>query len=809
MLFFIKNLVAVQASHALASRKFRTSGKLALGTLGLLLLIILSSCNVTRHLDEDKGERLLVRNSLQVDAEKKLRLSAKSALSYELAPLYRQKPNTKNFIFFHTRLWLYYKYKNRKTKFAKWILAKQAEMPAIYDSTLAFRTANNFKNQMHQRGYFRATCTYEPHYIGTKKARVVYDLKLGPQYTIDQVDYQSRDTQVLQIVKTLPTESPLKTGAPLDGQRFEAEKLRIASGLKEAGYAYFIPQFVDFTGDSSGTKSNVHVELLPYNDSTDHKTYTIGKVEVYSGVVPEVTVMRRDTTINGVYFAAVEPKFFVRPDRIYKTIAIRPGQQYKQSDFDKTIRSLNSLGVYRFVSVRPVPDTTQEGIMDVSIKLSPNKRFSIGGGFDFNYSTLNGGLIGISPSMTAQNRNLFRGAERITTTLNYNIEFDISAQRFIYAQEFKIQNELAFPRFFDYLGIWKLMDKIHFGKKRLLSANFYQQMRSSSKARISTNYDYLKVTDFYQYNLFNAAFGYNLRPNSQHQYSWDHIGLEVLRPRFDPKLNPSTFLALSFDNQLFTSVFLRSFNYTYTSRVNGFGERWTYRLSTEFSGLEVLAANRAWGAAFGKQDWKVGDLSFSEFMRFDQDVVYTRNFRKEVVGAVRFGAGIAVPFGDSKTVPYVKQFFVGGPASIRAFRIREIGPGGYLKIDPDTGKPDKTQPYFQAGDFRFEFNGELRFPIFSYFNGAVFLDGGNIWTIRNDVDRPEAQLRWDSYKNIALGTGFGIRGDFDYFVIRVDFGLPLRTPYLDPETNSYWVRKLISRMQLSDFNPNLAVGLPF
>ena len=618
----------------------------------------------------------------------------------------------------------------------------------------------------------------------------------------------SRDTDVLEIVKMLAPGSHLKTGAPLDGQLFDAEKLRLSAELKNRGFAYFVPQYIEFTGDSSGTKSDVHVEILPFNDSTMHKTYTIGKVEVFTGVVPELTVLRSDTTINGMYFAGVERKFFVRPDRLYQTIAIRPGMPYRQSDFDQTLRSLNSLGVYRFVSVRPVPDTTLEGKMNVAISLSPNQRVSVGYGNDFNYSSQKGGLIGISPYFSVINRNIFSGAERLSSTVNYNIEFDISARRLIYSQEFKIHNELSLPRYFDYLGIWKTLHKIHFGKKQLVPDQYYKQMRNSANARISTDYNFLNVTDFYKYDLFNASFGYTLRPNSQHQYSWDHIGIEVLRPTFDPKLTPSTFLRLSFDKQLFTGIILRSFNYTYTSRVNGFGERWTYRFNAEMSGLEVLAANRVWGAAFGREEWKAGDLAFSEFLRFDQDAVYSRNFTKEIVGAVRIGAGIGLPFGDSKTVPYVKQFFVGGPSSIRAWRIREIGPGGYLKLNAQ-GRPDSTQPYFQAGDFRFEFNGELRFPIFSYLKGAVFIDGGNIWTLRNDPGRAGSQLRWNSFKNIAIGTGFGIRGDFGYFVLRLDFGLPLRRPHLYPGTNSYWVPNLISGMQLRDFNPNLAVAYPF
>lgn len=777
----------------------------ALGVALFVLLFLQTSCNVTRHLDASKGERLLVRNALHVQSEKKLTLGAKTALSYELTPLYRQKPNTRSFGFFHTRLWLYYRYKDRNSKFSRWIISKQAEKPAVYDSTLAYRTATNFQNQMRQRGYFRATCKYSPNYIGAYKASVVYDLNLGPQYTIDTVTFASRDTQVLDILRATRGASHIKMGAPLDGQLFEAEKQRITVELKNRGYAYFFPQFVEFTGDSSGTKSTVRVEVLPFNDSTMHKVYSIGKVEVYSGVVPEVTTMRTDTTINGVYFAGVESKFFVRPDRLYKTIAIRPGQIYRQEDFDLTLRNLNSLGVYRFVSMRPVQDSTQEGKMDVMVNLSPNQRFSIGGGVDFNYSTLSDGLIGISPSLLVNNRNLFSGAERLRTTVDYNIEFNIAVSSLIYAQEFKIQNELAFPRSFDYLSLWKTLHRIKVGHRRLVPDRFYQQIGTAGNARIVGNYNYLKVTNFYQYHLLTASFGYFVRPNSLRSYSWDHIGIDVLRPDFATNLNPSKFLQLTFDDQLFTGFILRSFNYNYNSRMNGYGERWTYHFNTELSGLEIFALHRGWVAAFGKQDWAIDKLTFSQFFRLDQDVVYSRNFSQQVVGAVRFGMGLGMPFGDSQTVPYVKQFYVGGPSSIRAFRIREIGPGSYVQIDPSTGEPQKLQQYYQAADFRFEFSGELRFPIFSYFKGAVFLDGGNVWTLKYDSGRPGSQLGTNFYKSIALGTGVGIRGDFGYFVIRFDLGVPVRTPYRNPRTNSNWV----TDYKLNKVNPNLAIGFPF
>jgi outer membrane translocation and assembly module TamA len=795
-----------------ANTLFRTSGAFSrCGVKGLLLCLLFSACNVTKHLDSEKGERLLVKNTLTIKAVKKLRVSEKTALSYELSPYYRQKPNRKSFGFFYTRLWLHYRYKDRSSGFARWINKRVAEPPAIYDDGLAYRTALNFRNQMRQSGYFHAECTYEAKTVGKKKAKATYKLELGPRFTIRDVAFDSRDTMVADMMRRTAGESLLKKGGPLDARTFEAEKLRIAAMLKDRGFAYFIPQFVEFSGDSSGTKANVTVEALPFNDSTGHRRYFIGKVDVLSGVVPDFSAARNDTVIGGVHFAAAEPRLWVKPSLLRKKILLEPGTLYQQSNFDQTLRNLNTLGVYGFVSIRPLQDSLSTDQINVTVNLSPNRRFSYGGELDLNYSrnSISNGLLGLSPIYRLQNRNLFSGAEHLQSSLSYNIEFDITNPRLIFAQEFKFQNEMLFPRFFDYMGFWKLANRVRLGKRRLVPSPFYSRMRSDGEARLSANYNYLNVTAFYSYHLSNVSFGYKVRSHPEHQYTWDHIGVDVLRPRFDSLSASGEFLRRSFANQLFTGLLMRSFNYSYNSRANRFGERWSFRFGAELSGLEVLAAHRALSALKGTRQpaWQLGDLEFAQFLRLDQEVVYTRNFSKEFAGAVRIGAGMATTFGDTKAMPYVKQFFVGGPSSLRAWRIRELGPGGFVPRDEENNPvPPKTQPFYQAGDFRFEFGGELRFPLFLWFKGAVFVDGGNIWTLRNDETRPGSQLSLGSYKNIAIGTGLGLRMDVDYFVLRLDFGVPLRRPYADANGKGYWVKNLLSRPV---FNPNLAVGYPF
>jgi outer membrane protein insertion porin family len=787
----------------------------------LLALLLLGACNVTKHLNVERGERLLAKNSIELKSTQRLRFSERDAVKGELATLYKQRPNRREFFdIFPTRLWLYYRYRNRTKRFARWINTRVAEPPSIYSDTLAQRTVRSMENYVRQRGYFDADATYFTEFAGRYRAKTKYTVDLGPLYTINSVSFGSRDSNIQRILLETLGESLLEPGGALDGRTFEAERQRITREVKNRGYAFFAPNYIAFTGDSTGTRTDVAVQVLLPADSSLHKTYRVGDVAVFSSLVPDYSSIRQDTTINGVYYATSERNFEVKPGQLAKSIFIRPGELYRQDDFDKTVRRLNGLGIFRFVSLRPALDTLEPDEIDVPISFAPNKRLPVGGEVVLNTSTssLTGQLFGVSSSGFVRNLNLLGGAENYYTTVQYNVEFDIGRiDRPIYSQEWKLSNELFIPRFFDYLGLWGLAHRTRlwpFG--RVLGKGLYGRLQSDGQARLALSYNYLDLTSFYVYNLFNGSFGYSLRTPT-HQYSFDHVGIDVLQPRarplFDTLVANNEFLRLSFGPQLFTGFLLRSFSYNFSQTPNRFGERWFFRLNSEVSGAEVLGANRLWNAITGQRDtFRIGDLSFSKYARFDVDGGYAREFFRGITGALRIGSGIVLPFGDTREAPYVKQFFVGGPSSLRAWRIRELGPGGFCEIDSATGlcrlESERRTAFYQAADFRFEFNAEVRFPIFWWFKGAVFLDGGNIWTLKPDPDRPNAELRWDSYRNIALGTGLGVRGDFGFFVLRFDLGLKLRRPFPDARGN-YWIEDRIRHLKLRDFVPNLAVGYPF
>jgi outer membrane protein insertion porin family len=798
-----------------------------------LLLLGGSACNVHKYLDKSKEERLLTKNTIKFQSAKGMSLAERTALQYELGGFYKQQPNRRSWPLklFQRRVWLYHRYANKPdtSAFGRMMLKKIAEPPAIYDEAKARKTAQNIQNEIRQRGYFNAKCNYETKYKGKYSAKVTYTLDFGEVYVIESANFVSKDPKVETIMRASATESNFKRGEPISQVRFESERVRLTKAMRDNGYAFFAPNYIRFTGDSTGNRVRVTAEALLTPDSAFHKTYRLRNVNVFEGLVPDFSTMRQDRFVgkDSMYFSTDKTAFEIRPDRLYAKIFVKPDSLYRQRDFDQTLRSLNALGVYKFVALRPTLDSVNRDRLDVNLFLTPNKRLSVGRDFDFrgtqNIDGLNAGgnLIGVSFSTFFQHKNLFRGAEHFDTRLVANVEFNGarfgsggSQENLLFSSDFSVQNQLTLPRYTSYLKLWNLGHRLRFRNHKLVGDGFYSRLKNESQTHLAVNYTYLNVFGFFEYNLFNASLGYDLRI-PERNYVFNHIGIDLLQPNIDASRQYSPFFLKGFTNQLFTGFLFRYFSFTRSTQPNRFGERWVLRLNSDLSGLEEHLLHGLWYA--GKKDpppSRIANVDFAKYIRLDMEAIYSREFRKDWVGGLRFATGAARNYGNTEAVPFVKQFFVGGPGGLRAWRIRETGPGAYVQrtrsglVTPDSLK---DRPFFQSGDFRLEFNGELRFPMFWWVKGAVFVDGGNVWNFKRTDDYPGGELQRNSYKNIALGTGFGIRADFDYFVFRLDFGLPLRNPYpkYQDVDGEYWIPNRFSKLQIRDFRPNLAVAYPF
>jgi outer membrane protein insertion porin family len=809
----------------------------------LLLLPILQSCNTTQFLDKTKGEKYLKKNVIVIEKNADGKVKNRSSLSYELSKLFKQKPNRK--FFGVPRQFFYFTAQDTigKTKFGKAFSRFQgkslAEEPVYLDTALARETADAMQFYLENRGYFFADVEQQ---ISTSKkdtkATVTYYVQTGRQFKIDTITFVSRDTAIQRILREISNESLLKPGNPIDVRLYDQEVARITRYLRNNGYAFFYPQYITNleATDSSNVDHTVglKLEVLTPTGKEKHQKYSVGNIYVYPDFDPASPVKSKpDTLIQGLFFATRGEEFKVKPRTLTNSIYFRTGQTFSQEKVDNSERQLGALGVFRPLIISYEEDTLNAGVLNFYVPLTPTKKWEIGADFDINTTERKGvvgnrNLIGLSFSPSLRNRNFLKGAELLIGNVDFGIELAPFSGRkeIINALDFRLQTDLYFPRFVDYFGLWKgLRNASATGPK------FHEKLRQKATSRLSMGYNSLILLNNYRLQFINMSFGYEIPVTVNHRVFLNHFGVDLVIPkveigsRFDSLLNDIPSLRNSFSKQFITGLVLRDLNFIYTTTPRTSGPTWYFRGYFDVSGLEIMGANSLYNTIAKKSEtFDFFNVEFSHYTKLELDGRNYWNFGPQRSFVIRLNSGIALPYYRSKEVPYVKQFYVGGPYSLRGWYARELGPGLY--VDPITRDPRNRPLFYQSGNFKLEFNLEYRFfmmrPL-GLFNlyGAFFLDGGNVWTLKEDPARPGAHLALnrvidengiitqDLFLNeMALASGFGTRWDFTYFILRLDFGTPVRNNFPDPARGqNYWVD--FSKWQFRDIRYQLALGYPF
>ena len=799
----------------------------------LLILSSLSGCSVRKFLDVD--EYLLTQNSIKLQTEEKI--DNKRRLKYELSTLYEQEVNG-NF-FFIPREWFYFKTQDVQdtTQFDNWQRRVIAEPPTLFDEEKSGETADAMRRFLRYKGYYDAEVFFdETVKARKKKVEVTYFVRPGRRYLVDTIYFSSADSNVARILDQIAPQTVFQKGVGLDGQLYEQEKRRISDYLRNHGYADFYPNAfppmeVDTTNQAH--RATLFFEVSPPVRDSVHPIFYVGDLHVYPDfdiTVPEDSL--RDTLIQGVHFHLPAGPMTVRPKTILDNIFFQQGELYRQEAFDRTNRQLGELSVFRFVRIKQQADPRRPDLLHFRIELAPNPLLKLGVDVELNYTNRSnnsgiGNLIGVSISPSISNRNLLGGSELLVSNLSAGVEINpnLAEDRFWNTIDLRLQSDLYLPRFSDYLGIWKTLHALPFGKKRKRAGDsFYDRLQARASTRLSASYNYVLLLDFYEYNLFAASYGYNLQPDQRNRYILNHLALDyfqpTVRPAFQELLDANPFLERSFGNQLFISLLFREFNYTYNEPSDALGRSSFFNVNVETAGFEPWLGNTIYNAfALNTDTLRIGQTDFSQYVRLETDYRYYKNYSPTTSLAARFNFGIARPFGYSSDVPYVKQFYGGGPNDIRGWAARELGPGGH--IDSLTLNTNNPLLFYQAGDLKLQMNLEYRFNIYWRLNGAFFLDMGNIWTVRPDPSRPGSQFRFREgtftssegqeyqldpfYRQIAVSSGFGLRFDFTYFIFRLDLGLKLRYPYQWRE-GKYW--NDLDRL-FQDTNLNFGLGFPF
>lgn len=753
----------------------------------IILLTLMQSCNITKFLSEDE---LLIRDiSLSLDGTDKALNN--SNLKSELERLYKIRPNNDR------KAYNFYRYQDDDNPPwpKKWLINKRSEKPSILDTALVVSTAETLEQYLrNKKGYYLAEVDYDiARFPNTQRADVDFKVHTGQRYTLNAVHHISKDSNLTAEIKRISQKSILSAGDPIDALTFDIEKQRIVSELQKAGYANINLSNVDIQGDSTELNKSwdIFFVVLPQEGNKSHQRYTVGDINVYTDFHQEqklsdlVTEERYDK-----FYHRQSESYLVRPSSLNRKIFLKKYETYNSENYYKTLRKLYNLGTYRFARITNAINPVDSNAIDYNIILTPHeKKWILDLGLESFFSTLSnspGGneLVGVAVSAGIEDRNAFNGSEKLKTSIQTGLEFNPQASDIITSRSIGFRSELLIPSLTKPLNILRGLDRLGMIKKKNM-----RLLDEEGNSTIGLGVNYIDIFNFYTIFTSNLEYGYDFRINNKNSLTFNQIGINYTNydvpegSPFQNVLDQNLVLNNSFVDNLFTGFLFKDLIYVYSTDKGLNRSNWVVIPSFELLGLEVHLANELVNAVTGKdKNWKLyGNTEFEKLAKVGLDIRWYSKAWKKSQLAARFKTGAAFSYGRDNNVSFVKQYFVGGPSSLRAWRPMQVGPGTF--VNEEFFDPTNNTIFYQRGDISLEMNLEYRFDLLWLMEGAVFLDTGNIWTNGNDIDaqtgeniRPGSKFTSDFLSQLAIGYGYGIRFDFSYFLIRFDMGLKLRYP---------------------------------
>lgn len=735
--------------------------------------LMVASCSVNRFIPE--GSYLLERVSVSADSV------AQGAQT--LQGFVRQRPNTRWFSAVPVPLSVYCLSGTDSTRRFNRFLRRLGEAPVIYDSIQSRRTCVNMEQAVRSMGYLNARVEREER-VRRNRLRLRYEVHPGERYRVRNLVVDIQDTALEHRLAEADALPRLHEGMRFDLNVLDAERGRIASVLANSGYYRFNKDFIRFEADTTVGHHQVDLKMmvLPYqtvpgHDTVPHSRYWLDRVD-----------FSVDTTRTG--------RPFLRRRALLEASRLESGNLYRESDVQETYGRMIRLGAVLSTNVHLRPSAQDSTGLDAKVQVARGKRNSFGVEVE---GTNSAGDFGAALSTSYQNRNVFRGGETFSVKLRGAFEAikglsGYQDQNYI---EYSAETGLSFPGF----------------RAPFISRDFRRQVVATSE--VSLMYDSQDRPEFHR-RVVTAAWKYRwTRPGKRLQHRVDLLDLNYV---FMPWIS-STFRRLYLDDPENRNAILR-YNYenlfimkwgysmTYNSRsirdgrTNYGTNGYIIRMGVESSGNLLYGLSKAGLSSTNSLgQYTLFNIAYAQYVKADFDYSKSFYFDKRNSLALHFGLGVAYPYGNSTILPYEKRYFSGGANSVRGWSVRELGPGSFRGND---GRIDFIN---QTGDLKLDLNAEYRARLFWKLDGAVFVDAGNIWTLRDYADQPGGQFKMDTFwRQIAVAYGLGVRLNFEYFILRLDGGMKAVHPaYTDNRRHFPIVHPDFGR----DFSLHFAVGLPF
>lgn len=750
--------------------------------------LVLAGCSNTKYLPE--GELLYTGGKVKVE-DTLIRRKERKALEKQFQGLLRPRPN-KKILGLRPKLWAYnIAGEPKKEKgFRHWLRTKVGEPPVLFSQVDLQYNADVLQSYSENLGYFKTRTASDSTRRG-KKASAEYVVKPGRQYKIRNVIFPDDSSKIAKAIARTQRRSALKPGDGYDLDKIKAERERIDARLKQKGFYYFGPDYLKIQADSTVGKYLVDLKVVikPETPAAARETYKIDKITIYPNfsIKTDTVNYKPEDVVQHNDFTIIDSADTFNPRIFDRTLLFKKGDTYSRKDHNQSLNRLINMGTFKFVK-NEFKRSELANTLDAYYYLTPLPKKSIR--VETLAKTNSANYTGTELNVSWSNRNAFRSAELLTISAFGGMEFQVSGQNKGY-NVYRLGSEVnvIWPR-------WILPFK----------ANTPSDFVPKTKATIG--YEFQKRIKLYALNSFKASFGYLWKEDIRKEHELNVTQITFVSPNgitdeYRQKMDEdqSGTLAKVIEKQL---IFGPTYSYTFTNtmrkrRKHTFYYKGSLDLAGTIAGL-VTGANVKKGDTI-----RIFDVPFSQYAKTEHDFRHYLRLGDKLQLASRIIAGVGYPYGNSTELPFIKQFFIGGTNSIRAFRARSIGPGSYYPEDTSTFLPD------QSGDIKLEFNTELRAKLFSIVNGAIFVDAGNIWLMNKDNDRPGAEFSGKFLKELAVGTGVGLRFDLSFLILRTDLAFPLRKPYL-PE-GERWVIDRINfasgPWRSENLVFNLAIGYPF
>ena len=762
----------------------------------LLQILLLTSCISTR--DVPDGDQLFTGLKKIVYLEDSVEYSptAKQHLEdtkEEVEAALATVPNGALFgsSYYHTpvswRLWVYNRFSGKESKLSKWMMKSFGKPPVLMSNVNPALRASVAQSVLKNNGYFRSEVSYEAVTSrNPKKGKLAYTIKLDSLFLFDSVAYVGFPQALRYLIDSTANEAVVRRGLPFSASSLENERSRISTLLRNNGYYYYAPSYITFSADTINTpfRAQMRVKLTDGLPDEVLRKWYIGNIDI--SLRHSMREQLKDSIHHrhlNIYFNGKKPP--MRPRVLLKNMRLFPRQAFSYDKYQETVSKVNATGVFSAVDFQFTP--RDNDTLDVLMNCTLDKSY------DFYFETnLNGRTIGrYGPEVKVgfTKHNAFHGGENLDVNLHGSYEWQLSDDKRMNNYQYGCDISLEFPRI---LAPFINSEKVRRDKDGRPRRRFFSS--PTTLAKITS--DVIIRPEYYRMNVSGGEWTYRWQSSEQSTHEFSPLTVKYQRinsktEKFNSIVGKNLFLYASVQDR-----FIPQMRYTYlyhSPKKYRNPIRWETTISEAGNGTalyDVLIQGNKWN----DQDKTLFKNEYSQFLRLETDLTKTWQFSNTSQLVGHLNAGIIYSYGNNETTPFSEMFYAGGANSIRAFAVRHVGPGGYIDIFDD----NQFSYILQNGDIKFVANLEYRTTLFGKLGGAVFLDVGNVWKRKGDyLEHEEGETEDDRnwvdinnilqelsefkasevFKQIAVGTGVGLRFDLGFLVIRVDWGLALHVPY--------------------------------